>query len=99
LDRGRCSAWLTSLSPTDRKGDCQVAVTRGVADEVDKDNTDWVAIFVDAKCRGIFISIVSLKVKNLRLIRRAKDFGHDERRIIDRSNGPLVEFRLVSRRS
>jgi len=99
LDRGRCSTWLTGLSSTYREGNCQVAVSWRVANKVDKDNTDWVAIFVDAEGRGILVAIVSLKIKNLGLIRIAKDFSHNERRIIDRSNGPLMEIRLVSWRS
>lgn len=58
----------------------------------------YVAIFVNGITRGKVVIVVHGQVNNLRVTSRAKRLSRDQRRVVDRTRGPLVERRLVGGR-
>lgn len=98
LHRGRSSAGLTSLTSTNSNRSSNVAVSGLVCKVVDKEHANRDVIFVNRECRGAGIVVIGLKIEDPGLVGGTESLRHDEGRIVDRTDGPLVEFGLVGRR-
>ena len=71
--------------------------TGGVRHVVEQRDTRELVVLVDAVTRSEFVAAVRPEIDHARGVGLAKNLGHNEERVEDGSNGPLVECRLVSR--
>lgn len=67
----------------------------GIRHVVEKGNTRWDAVLVNGVAWGHGVGIVGEEVDNLGIVGRAHCFGHGEGGVVDRSDRPLMESRLI----
>lgn len=96
---GGARVGLANAATSNGNGSRQVTRARWIRHEIEEGNTDGVSILVDAVGRSVDASIVRIEIQDLGGIGRAQRFGRDKCGVVNGSDGPLVEGRLISGRS
>jgi len=97
-DLCRHCVWLSCLSTANRDGSGDITRTRRVRNKVEQRNPHRITFLVNCICGSEDVSSIRVEIENLGRIRRAECFGHDQSRVVYRSNCPLMEGGLIGRR-
>ncbi len=93
----RNTLWLARGAATDGNVGRVLHGTGRIRHIIEQRNTRKLVVLVDAVTRSELVTAVRPEIDHARSVGLAKDLGHDEERVEDGSNGPLMEGRLVSR--
>jgi hypothetical protein len=98
LDLGGRPISLASVPAADGNGSGNITSTSRVRHEIKNCDADGVSILVDTVRRGMDIATIRVEVQYLAAVRRTQGLSHDECRVVDWPDGPLMECRLISGR-